>query len=136
MPPALQPSATGAETAPLDALPRMSYGARTRTIPETRPEPGCYLVVEDGDEHRLLRLADGVTHIGRAWTAELRIEDEAVSRRHAIIVTGAQGSRILDDRSANGTHVNGEPVLTADLRDGDVIAVGRVALTYREFARA
>jgi pSer/pThr/pTyr-binding forkhead associated (FHA) protein len=133
MPPTLLPSPTDAETAPLDALPRMSYGARKRTIPETRPAPGRYLVVEDGDEHRLLRLADGTTHIGRAWTAELRLEDQAVSRRHAIIFNDG-AVRILDDRSANGTQVNGEPVLTADLHDGDVISVGRVALTYREYA--
>jgi pSer/pThr/pTyr-binding forkhead associated (FHA) protein len=134
MPPTLLPAPTDAETARLDALPRMSYGARKRTIPEAQPEPGRYLVVEDGDEHRLLRLADDVTHIGRAWTAELRLEDEAVSRRHAIIVNDDAAVRILDDRSANGTRVNGEPVLKADLRDGDVILVGRVALTYREFA--
>jgi pSer/pThr/pTyr-binding forkhead associated (FHA) protein len=134
MAPTLLPSATDVETARLDALPRMSYGARTRTIPETQREPGRYLVVEDGAEHRLLRLAPGVTHIGRAWSAELRLEDEAVSRRHAIIVNDDDAVRILDDRSANGTRVNGEPVPGADLRDGDVILVGRVALTYREFA--
>jgi pSer/pThr/pTyr-binding forkhead associated (FHA) protein len=132
MPPTALPSSTDAETAPLDALPRMSYGARTRTIPETQRAPGRYLVVEDGAEHRLLRLADGATHIGRAWSAELRLEDVAVSRRHAIIFNDG-AVRILDDRSANGTCVNGEPVLTADLHDGDVITVGRVALTYREF---
>jgi pSer/pThr/pTyr-binding forkhead associated (FHA) protein len=134
MPPTLLSSPTDAETARLDALPRMSHGARKRTIPETQPEPGRYLVVEDRDEHRLLRLADGVTHIGRAWSAELRLEDEAVSRRHAIIVNDDGAVRILDDRSANGTWVNGEPVPAADLHDGDVILVGRVALTFREFA--
>ena len=132
MPPTLGPSPTDAKTAPLDALPRMSYGARTRTIPGTQAAPGRYLVVEDGDEHRLLRLADGVTHIGRAWTAELRLEDEAVSRRHAIIVNDGDAVRILDDRSANGTSVNGRAVRSAALADGDVITVGRVALTYRE----
>ena len=40
--------------------------------------------------------------------------------------------RILDDRSANGTWVNGRRVAAADLRDGDVIIVGAVALTFRE----
>jgi pSer/pThr/pTyr-binding forkhead associated (FHA) protein len=134
MPPTLLSSSTDAETARLDALPRMSYGARKRTIPGTQPEPGRYLVVEDGDEHRLLRLADGVTRIGRSWSADLRLEDDAVSRRHAIIVNDGAKVRILDDRSANGTQVNGEPVPAADLRDGDVITVGRLALTFREYA--
>jgi pSer/pThr/pTyr-binding forkhead associated (FHA) protein len=123
-----------AETQPLDALPRMSYRARMRTIPETQPAPGRYLVVEDGDEHRLLRLAPGATHIGRAWGADLRLEDQAVSRRHAIVFATVESVRILDDRSANGTRVNGRCVTGAELSDGDVILVGRVVLTYRELA--
>jgi pSer/pThr/pTyr-binding forkhead associated (FHA) protein len=122
-----------AETRLLDALPRMSHRARLRTIPEIRPAPGRYLVVEDGDEHRLLRLEPGATHIGRAWGAELRLEDPAISRRHAIVYAAPESVRILDDRSANGTRVNGECVTGADLNDGDVILVGQVALTYREY---
>jgi pSer/pThr/pTyr-binding forkhead associated (FHA) protein len=127
-------SAATAETKRLDALPRMSHRARLRTVAEAEPAPGRYLVVEDGDEHRLLRLAAGATHIGRAWGAELRLEDKAVSRRHAIVFTTAESVRILDDRSANGTRVNGRCVTGAELSDGDVILVGEVVLTYREFA--
>jgi pSer/pThr/pTyr-binding forkhead associated (FHA) protein len=123
-----------AETRPLDALPRMSHVARLWTVAEAAPAPGRYLVVEDGDEHRLLRLAPGATHIGRAWGAELRLEDKAVSRRHTIVFATAESVRILDDRSANGTRVNGRCVTGAELSDGDVIHVGEVALTYREFA--
>ncbi len=122
-----------AETKRLDALPRMSHRARLRTVPETQPAPGRYLVVEDGDEHRLLRLAAGATHIGRAWGADLRLEDQAVSRRHAIVFATAESVRILDDRSANGTRVNGRCVTGAELADGDVILIGEVVLTYREF---
>ena len=42
--------------------------------------------------------------------------------------------RILDDRSANGTWVNGRRVAAAELRDGDIITLGAVALTFRELA--
>jgi len=42
------------------------------------------------------------------------------------------GVRILDDRSANGTWVNGRRVHEAELRDGDVIVLGRAVLVYRE----
>ena len=142
MPPTLLPSpsctARGAgataDTERLDALPRMSHQARQRTIPGTRPAPGRYLVVQDGDEHRLLRLESGATHIGRAWAADLRLEDKAVSRRHAVVFTTEDAVRILDDRSANGTRVNGRCVTGADLEDGDVILVGQVVLIFREFA--
>jgi pSer/pThr/pTyr-binding forkhead associated (FHA) protein len=111
----------------------MSHRARMRTISETQPAPGRYLVVEDRDEHRLLRLEPGTTHIGRGWGAELRLDDPAISRRHAIVYAASDSVRILDDRSANGTRVKGECVTGAELSDGDVILVGRVVLTYREF---
>jgi len=58
-----------------------------------------------------------------------------VSRRHAIVFTAPESVRILDDRSANGTRVNGACVTGADLEDGDVILVGEVVLTYREFGQ-
>jgi pSer/pThr/pTyr-binding forkhead associated (FHA) protein len=136
MPPTAAPSATETETptAALDALPRLSPRARESTIARARPEPGRYLVVEDGDEARLLRLTPGITHIGRGWGAELRLDDQAVSRRHAIIVNRSRELRILDDRSANGTYVNGRRVTEAALADGDVIVIGEVVLSYREFA--
>ena len=136
MPPAVAPSPTETEapTARLDALPRLSPRARGTTIPHARPEPGRDLVGHDGDEERLLRGAPGVTRIGRGWGAEIRLEDHAVSRRHAVLANRAPGVRILDDRSANGTYVNGRRVTEAALADGDVIVLGAVVLTYREFA--
>src|SRR5215210_5346726 len=134
MPPTVAPSATEAPTARLDALPRLSPRSRETTISRGRPEPGRYLVVEDGTEQRLLRVAPGITNIGRGWGAQIRLEDHAVSRRHAILVNRTRELRILDDRSANGTYINGRRVTEAALADGDVIALGEVVLSYREFA--
>jgi pSer/pThr/pTyr-binding forkhead associated (FHA) protein len=132
MSPTLLRPPTDAETERLDALPRMSYAVQRRTIPDAAAEPGRYLVAEDGGERRLLRLGAGTTHIGRGFAVDLRLDDPAVSRRHAIIVCDDAGAIVLDDRSANGTRVNGRCVARAELRDGDVIVIGRVALTYRE----
>jgi pSer/pThr/pTyr-binding forkhead associated (FHA) protein len=42
------------------------------------------------------------------------------------------GARILDDRSSNGTFVNGRRVQQADLSSGDVLVIGRVVLRYLE----
>jgi pSer/pThr/pTyr-binding forkhead associated (FHA) protein len=134
MRPTLARPQTAAETERLDALPRMSHAARRRTVPDTTTEAGRYLVAEDGGRRRLLRLGAGATHIGRAWGADLRLDDPAVSRRHAIIVNGEDAAFILDDRSANGTRVNGRCVARTELADGDVIVLGRVALTYRDVA--
>src|SRR5215210_9249296 len=129
MPPTVAPSATEAPTARLDALPRLSPRSRETTIARGRPEPGRYLVVEDGSEQRLLRVDPGITHIGRGWGAEVRLDDQAVSRRHAMLVNRSRELRILDDRSANGTYVNGRRVTEAALTDGDVVVIGAVVLT-------
>jgi len=127
------PSSVEPRTAVLDALPRLSYRDRRHAVPSSeRPEPGRYLELEDGDERVLLPLAAGTTHVGRSFAADVRLEDQSVSRRHAILHHRPGGSRILDDRSANGTFVNGRRVTEAELSDGDVVVLGRVVLTYRD----
>ena len=116
----------------VDALPRVSFRNRRHAIPADRPAPGRYLEIDDGDERLLLPLRDGTTHVGRAFGADVRLDDQSVSRRHAILHERPVGTRILDDRSANGTFVNGRRVTQAILHDGDVVVLGRVVLTYRD----
>ncbi|HWH96487.1 MAG TPA: FHA domain-containing protein [Baekduia sp.] len=128
----LPTSVEEARTDVLDALPRVSFRERRQAIPSSeRPAPGQYLELDDGDERVLLPLAAGTTHLGRGFAADVRLDDQSVSRRHAIVHQRATGTRILDDRSANGTFVNGRRVVEAELADGDVVVLGRVVLTYR-----
>jgi pSer/pThr/pTyr-binding forkhead associated (FHA) protein len=112
----------------------LAHSARRDSLAFVRPAPGRYLAIEEGDVTRLVALHQSVTHVGRGFSADLRLEDQSVSRRHAVIVDGGEGARILDDRSANGTFVNGRRVTEAVLRDRDVIRLGRVALVYRDVA--
>ena len=119
-------------TAVLDALPRVSHRDRRHGVDALRPGPGRYLEVDDGDERLLLPLRQGTTHVGRSFAADVVLDDQSVSRRHAIVHQRAGSVRILDDRSANGTFVNGRRVTEAELRDGDVIVLGRVVVTYRD----
>jgi hypothetical protein len=93
-------------------------------------ETGCYIEVQGPGERLLIPLGTGVTHIGRGLAADLRLDEDSVSRRHAILVYRRSGSRILDDRSSNGTLLNGRRVTQADLHDGDVLVLGRVVLRY------
>jgi pSer/pThr/pTyr-binding forkhead associated (FHA) protein len=96
--------------------------------------PGRYLALTDGDVTMLVPLDREVTHIGRGFTADLRLEEHRVSRRHAILVQRGARVRLLDDRSANGTFVNGRRIIESELRDGDVVLIGPVALSYVEVA--
>jgi pSer/pThr/pTyr-binding forkhead associated (FHA) protein len=120
------------DTAVLPALPRVSFRDRRHAVPADRPAPGRYLELEDGDERALLPVRPGTTHVGRGFAADLQLDDQSVSRRHAILHVRPGGVRILDDRSANGTFVNGRRVLEATLADGDVVVLGRVVLVYRD----
>jgi pSer/pThr/pTyr-binding forkhead associated (FHA) protein len=104
---------------------------RRATAPRSAP-PGRYLEVEGAGEKLLVPLLRGVTHIGRGLAADLRLDESSVSRRHAIVVLRGEGARILDDRSANGTLVNGRRVSQAPLSSGDTIALGRAILRYLE----
>jgi hypothetical protein len=92
--------------------------------------PGHSLAfLEDDGEIRSFAIERGWTRIGRSPTADLRLNDPSVSRRHALIVAEpGKPLRVLDDRSLNGVFVNGETVEWGPLRDGDELAVGRYSL--------
>lgn len=92
--------------------------------------PGHCLAMksDDGDLH-VFPIERGWTRIGRSPTADLRIDDPSVSRRHALVVAEpGKILRVLDDRSLNGVLVNGEAVEWGPLRDGDQLTIGRFSL--------
>jgi pSer/pThr/pTyr-binding forkhead associated (FHA) protein len=72
------------------------------------------------------------TKIGRSLTADIRLDDPTVSRRHALICCQPEGVRVLDDRSLNGIFLNGEHTEWGDLTDGDELLVGRYRLYFLE----
>ena len=70
-----------------------------------------------------------VVKIGRLSTAHLCIDDDRVSRIHAVIEVGADGAlSIIDMGSVEGTFVNGKRVSKSALVDGDRIRMGGVEL--------
>ena len=73
--------------------------------------------------------ADGVK-IGRATDNDIVIPDVLASRHHATLVPSAGGTEIVDNRSINGTFVNGQRVESAKLHDGDVVTIGNVDLVF------
>ncbi|MGK2869047.1 MAG: ATP-binding cassette domain-containing protein, partial [Mycobacterium sp.] len=72
----------------------------------------------------------GGIKIGRATDNDIVIPDVLASRHHATLVSGPGGTEILDNRSINGTFVNGARVDDALLRDGDVVTIGNVDLVF------
>jgi FHA domain len=120
------------QTERVDPIECLDDSVRHRARPLKPIEPGRYLEVQGRDQTLLIPLGSEVIHIGRGLAADLRLDESSVSRRHAILVPRASGARILDDRSSYGTFVNGRRTQQTDLRDGDVIVLGRVMLRYLE----
>ena len=108
----------------------LGHSARRGSLAFESPAPGRYLAIEEGDITRLVPLHGPVTHVGRGFSADVRLDHQSVSRRHAVIVAHPHGARILDDRSANGTVVNGHRVTEATLHDRDAIELGAVRLVF------
>ena len=90
---------------------------------------------------------DEVT-LGRALEADVRVNDARASRMHARIDllrdarTGETRYRVTDLGSTNGTFLNGHPVTSAFLEDGDKLTIGEQLLRFellddidREFQR-
>ena len=124
----------GATEAILDALPLLDHRTRQRAIGRRlAPFGHCLAFEEDGAEW-LVPIESSVTHIGRGLTADVRIEEQRVSRSHAILVRQGHHTRLLDNRSANGTFVNGRRIVAGNIADGDVIRIGPVVMTYLQIA--
>jgi len=98
-------------------------------VRESIEKPGRYLAMFADGRSRLLELSDGWSRIGRSRSADIRLDDPTVSRRHAVVVQTPEGDlRVLDDRSMNGIAVNAERVDWSSLQDGDQLQVGRYTL--------
>jgi pSer/pThr/pTyr-binding forkhead associated (FHA) protein len=127
---AIRSSAAEGMTERVDAVACLDERVRRQASSSLPTEPGRYLEVQGPAETLLVPLGPSVTHIGRGLAADLRLDENSVSRRHAMVVQRPSGARILDDRSSNGTFVNGRRVEQADLQNGDVVMLGRVVMRY------
>ena len=111
--------------------------ARPEWVDEARAGltvPGKYLAYEDSGRRIVAPVSREWTRIGRSLSADVRFDDATVSRRHALVVSQAEGVRVLDDRSLNGIYVNGSRVDWAPLSDGDEIAIGRHTIHFFDTA--
>jgi predicted component of type VI protein secretion system len=69
------------------------------------------------------------TLIGRDKTAEIRLTENSVSRKHATIERRGPQWVITDGGSANGTFLDDVQVAESALRDGQILRLGAVRFT-------
>lgn len=102
------------------APPAVQTGARQLT---------AALRLDDGS-NRTYQFVMGSNVVGRGQDAQFRLPDTGVSRRHLEITWDGQVAVLADLGSTNGTTVNGSPVQTWQLADGDVVRVGNSSLVF------
>ena len=82
---------------------------------------------KDGQRHRL----EGSTRIGRRPDNDIVLDDDDVSRYHAVVIDTGSSFVISDLRSTNGVQVQGRRIRsTATLTDGDHIRIGGHEFTF------
>jgi hypothetical protein len=114
----------------LDSLALLDHRTASRAISRRLAPFGHYLAFGQDGAEWLVPIDVRVTHIGRGLTADVRVEEQRVSRTHAILVRHGHHTRLLDNRSANGTFVNGRRIVATNITDGDEIRIGAVVMTY------
>src|SRR6478752_1845280 len=89
-----------------------------------------YRIDPKGDQYvRTETLTQDIIKVGKLSSSHLRIDDEAVSRMHAVIEIAGPGEiYIIDLGSTKGTLVNGQKVNKTKLQSGDQIILGGTKL--------
>lgn len=76
---------------------------------------------------------DGARHLFASFERDddVGLADDAVSSRHTMLFCDEAGITLLDMGSTNGTWVNGERVVSADLAVGDLLRIGETRFELR-----
>jgi adenylate cyclase len=100
----------------------------TQPLPPMASAPEAWLEDTTG---AITRLA-ATCLIGRSSKSQLRVADDQVSRRHALIHAQTGGYHLVDLGSSNGTLLNGRRIHAPELlQDGDRIFIGNAHFIFR-----
>src|SRR5262245_40004360 len=91
--------------------------------------PLTFQFLKDNQVTRTETLTQDIIKIGKLSSSHLRIDDESVSRMHAVIeIANAQEVYIIDLGSTKGTLVNGQKINKCKLQSGDTIVLGNTTI--------
>jgi diguanylate cyclase (GGDEF)-like protein len=105
--------------------PSLRPGAQGRA-----PQRGVLLRTDRRGCGQLIALPAERLRLGRSWEAEGHIDDDSISRLHAEISVKAGTFFITDLASRNGTFVDDQRVVSAELHDGSQVRLG-ARVTFR-----
>ncbi len=85
----------------------------------------------DGQKLRFPLFKNRLT-IGRTRHNDIQLNAPHISRRHAVIVTDDDNTRIVDWGSKNGVFVNTSRIKEQILRNGDIVTIGTADFKFEE----
>mgnify|MGYP006300913987 CR=1 FL=1 len=94
------------------------------------PLTGPHLAFNDANGHaRHVSLPQTQISIGRGAENHIQLEDQSVSRRHAVLEDTAQGLQLITTSETNPVFVNSQSVATTRIYAQDLIQIGPYHLT-------
>ncbi|MBI3268711.1 MAG: sigma-54-dependent Fis family transcriptional regulator [Planctomycetes bacterium] len=93
------------------------------------------LIVKEGyNRGAIFEITSDSVSIGRDVDNSIQVIDDKISRSHAKILREATRYAVIDNRSRNGTSVNGLPIEHRTLNHGDEVRIGDTLFLYMEDA--
>lgn len=77
---------------------------------------------------KTLRFSGNEINVGRDPDSDICLDNPGISRQHCRLVRGNTGFLLQDLDSANGTYLNDSPIRRCEVRDQDVVRVGKFSL--------
>lgn len=104
----------------------------TPRAPRSQDRVTRVLVGRIGDKLLRFPLFKDRLTIGRTLDNDIQLNAPFISRRHAVVTTNGDKTRVIDWGSKNGVQVNSRKVTEHFLRNGDVVTIGNAHFRYEE----
>ena len=91
-----------------------------------------FLIGKTADQELRFPLFKKRVTIGRTRQNDIQLQAPHISRRHAVVMTEGDVTRVIDWGSKNGVYVNSHRVTEHFLASGDVVAIGDAKFCYEE----
>ncbi len=113
---------------------RMSERLQETPLPGTadRDRMSRVLIGKIGEQELRFPLFKKRLTIGRTQHNDIQLQAPHISRRHAVVMTEGDVTRVIDWGSKNGVYVNSKRVTEHFLASGDVVTIGDARFRYEE----
>ncbi len=123
----------GARIAPQERRARGARPARAKPAKPRKGTPSQVAILEGANHGETVQLAEAPLLIGRGPDAQIRLDDDYVSTRHARIASSGDQWYVEDLGSTNGTYVGTSRITQPTaLQLGTQVRIGKTILELRK----